>query len=359
MRKPTIYMMLHTSPSQLGLLASSLERAIPEPTDLMPKTTHGSLIRGNTVITKVPADDRSQPFALLRHRVVHALSELGFYIMKFRSHLFLYRLPQDRELPIIQRLPTNVSETKEVKSFWYAQPTLFPVASRKSAKFQNSRFLGMKLKTELEHTLFEFSQKLLSLRFMFKTHNKVVGPSFNDQLTARFVLLSLLRPKIQDKVKVNVRKQWADGASLRHTLFCLGQSAILHDPRLQLFLDQADYPLIANAMFDKLDQPAVVEIVEKSSDVMLKVSDPAEYSLLSPLRAASCCLPRISRPSALGFNILSGLNTWPMSNPVNASSTLSQAYPHDSGSLSMASRLKVNRITNNQSAGLSRRTEIP
>jgi hypothetical protein len=90
---------------------------------------------------------------------------------------------------------------------------------------------------------------------------------------------------------------------------------------------------------------------------MLKVSDPAKHPPLSPLRAMDCCLPDISRPSALGFNILSGLNTWPISNPVNASSASLRIRPHDSGSLSMASRLKVNRNTNNQSAGLSRRTE--
>ena len=90
---------------------------------------------------------------------------------------------------------------------------------------------------------------------------------------------------------------------------------------------------------------------------MLKVSDPAGSHSFSPLRNCGCCLPHISKVSAPRFNILSGLNTWPTSNPVNASSGPSQAHPHDSGSLSMASRLKVNRITNNQSAGLSRRTE--
>ena len=601
MRKPTLDMMLHSTPRQLGFLAPALQRAVPEMTDVMPECTQGSLVHRHTVVAHVSTNDRSEPLALVGNWMMHAASQLEFYFEKFRSHLLLNRLPKNRKLSVLQRSPTDVSEAEEVERFWFPETTLLSVMSRKATELQNSRFLRVKFKTELEHTLLQTRQKLLSLRLMFKADNEIVSPSHDHHVTARFVLHSLFGPKIQDVVKVYIRKQRANGTPLRHTFFRLGSLAVQHDSGLQPFLDQPDHSLVTDSVFDKLDQPVVVEVIEKSSDIriqnpahftsedtivqsietvvlsltrsvsvgaskevrlvnrvqdfdrtslndfifqnrypqgtllpvglrnehssyglrsigsslhalgqifqvyfqifsvalprfavdtgggtslhrkvarpksvdvrhmvhevrelnlliafrdltytikrtlhvflgllsprrvllfvfplvrrlpsiplrrrhcialvrelrryfasirlpssvhhrlvsldftmrtfdiaskaergisrfsrrligcMLKVSDPAEYSRLSPLRDASCCLPDISKPSALGFNILTGLNTWPTSNPVNASSTLLQAHPHDSGSLPMANRLKVNRNTNNQSAGLSRRTEI-
>ncbi len=73
---------------------------------------------------------------------------------------------------------------------------------------------------------------------------------------------------------------------------------------------------------------------------MLKVFDPAKYRQLLPLRTTHCCLPQPPRASAL-WGTLSGLNTRPTSNPVNASRNPLRGHTHDSGTLSMASRLKV------------------
>jgi hypothetical protein len=42
---------------------------------------------------------------------------------------------------------------------------------------------------------------------------------------------------------------------------------LFHDARLEPFLYQADYASISDPMFHKLDQPTVLEFVEKGPDI--------------------------------------------------------------------------------------------
>jgi hypothetical protein len=73
----------------------------------------------------------------------------------------------------------------------------------------------------------------------------------------------------------------------------------------------------------------------------LKVSDPARFFVISPLRLQKCC-PQAHFLTAWtsGF-VVSGLNTWHSHNPVNASRQTLPPALHDSGTLSLAKRLKV------------------
>src|ERR1700722_13493514 len=169
----------------------------------------------------------------------------------------------------------DMREAKKVKCFRFARVTLLSVMNGPRTKLQESRLLGMKLKTELEHALFQFCQKLLGLRFMFKTHNKVIGPSYDDHLTARFVSLPLLCPEIQDVMKIDIRKQGTNRTPLRNTFVRRRPQAILHDSRFEPFLDQTGHALISDSMFDKLDQPIMIEVVEKASDV--SIQDPVHF----------------------------------------------------------------------------------
>jgi hypothetical protein len=42
--------------------------------------------------------------------------------------------------------------------------------------------------------------------------------------------------------------------------------ALVQHPRLQPFLDEADYPPVADAVFQEPDQPGMVDRVERSGD---------------------------------------------------------------------------------------------
>ena len=267
MRKPLLNMTLHPCPDYGFAVAPSLKSAPPASCDLKAKARQGLLIFGNSVVSVVPANHRTQPLSLVRDWVVHPFSHLSFKLMKFCLHLLPNRKPANCVHSVAALSRTDMRKTQEVKCFRFTRSSFLSVVDRKWTKFQNPRLLGMKFKTEFEHALFEFIQKLFGLRFMFKTHNKVISPPDDHHLATRLVPLPLLCPKIQDVVKIDVCKQRTDRSSLRNTIVRLFPFSIDHDTRLEPFLDQADHSRILNSMFDKSDQPFVAEVIEKSSDV--------------------------------------------------------------------------------------------
>lgn len=48
----------------------------------------------------------------------------------------------------------------------------------------------------------------------------------------------------------------------------LGPEALLQNARLEPFMDQADNPLVTDAVFDKADQPVMADRVERSHDTL-------------------------------------------------------------------------------------------
>jgi hypothetical protein len=55
---------------------------------------------------------------------------------------------------------------------------------------------------------------------------------------------------------------------------------LFHDARLEPFLNQADYASVSDPMFYKLDQPTMLDFVEKGSDI--KIQNPAHFSAHDP-----------------------------------------------------------------------------
>jgi hypothetical protein len=276
MRKPSLDNRVHAFPAYAPSVSTPTKGSPPMSCDLVAKRAKGIAVVGDTIVTIMPVDHRPEPLTLFGNGKVHAPSGLDSYVEKLGSQSLWYRSPSDRIHLVLPFLGTDVREAKEVKCLRFTRSTLIPVVDGPWTKLQNSRLLRMKLKAEREQTLFQISQKLLGLRPMFKTHNEVVGPSHDDHLTARFVRSTLLRPEIQGVMKVDICKQGTDRPSLRNTLFRLRPLAILHDTRREPFLNQADHAFIPNSVFDKLDQPVMVEVVEEAPDI--SIQDPVHSS---------------------------------------------------------------------------------
>ncbi len=274
--EPAVNEPIHSWPCQRTVLASPSKHVEPVATDLLTKITQGASVVWHSVIAVMSTNDRPQPFSLFGNWLMHAPAQLYFQLLKLCSHFLFDRSPKNRKHAIAPFHSTNVGEPQEPECFRSTRSTLLPVSDRIWTKFQNPRLLGMKFKTELEHALFQVGQKLLGLRFMFKSHNKVVSPTHDNHLAARFVLPSLLCPQIKNVMKINIRKQGTDAPALRYSFFRFFSAAFDHDTSLEPFLDQADHSLILNSMFDKFDQPFVVEIVEKAPDV--SIQDPVHSS---------------------------------------------------------------------------------
>jgi hypothetical protein len=62
---------------------------------------------------------------------------------------------------------------------------------------------------------------------------------------------------------------------------------LLHYPRLQPFLDQADDPPVADSMLHKLDPPRVLEFIERTYDTLPVISTSPKGSRLSALAIRS------------------------------------------------------------------------
>jgi hypothetical protein len=175
MRKPSLDNRVHTLPAQASSVSTPAKGTPPVSGDLVAERTQGVAIVGNTVVTVVPFNNGPQPFALLSYGKMHALSRLDSYVEKLGSHSLGNRSPSDRVHFVLPLLRTNMREAEEVKRIRFTSFALIPVVDGPGAKLQNSRLLGMKFKTELEHALFQIGQRLLGLRFVFKTQYPLIN----------------------------------------------------------------------------------------------------------------------------------------------------------------------------------------
>lgn len=96
--QPLLYQSSHAIPGHLAPLASSRERAVPEPAH--PEAEYGQrfAVHGHTEVSDVSTYDRSQPLTHLRDRIVPASPKFGSYLVQLGLHPAPHRLPKHREL---------------------------------------------------------------------------------------------------------------------------------------------------------------------------------------------------------------------------------------------------------------------
>src|SRR5215469_2269840 len=81
-------------------------------------------------------------------------------------------------------------------------------------------------------------------------------------------------------MQVEIGKDRRNHRPLRTPFLRLEPLTLFYGARLEPFLDQADHASISDPMFHKLDQPTVLDFVEKGSDI--KVQNPAHFSPHNP-----------------------------------------------------------------------------
>src|SRR5215471_2790593 len=85
---------------------------------------------------------------------------------------------------------------------------------------------------------------------------------------------------IQDVVQVEVGKNGRDHRPLRTTFLRLVPLTLFYDVRLEPFLNQADHTPISDPMLHKLDQPTMLESVEKGSNI--EIQNPVHFLAHDP-----------------------------------------------------------------------------
>ena len=81
-RQPAVDEAPHTIPEYAAILASSRQRAMPEPPYLEPKDPQRRLVHGHPVVTEVSTHHRLQPLALFGDGIMHAPLQLGFHLVE-------------------------------------------------------------------------------------------------------------------------------------------------------------------------------------------------------------------------------------------------------------------------------------
>src|SRR5947209_15637385 len=95
-RKPLIDQTIHPFPSDLGFLASSSKRGIPQSNHLVAKGLQGAAVHGDSVVAVVSGYHRVEPLTDIRHALVHSLSEFVFHLFEFVAKPLLDGLADHR-----------------------------------------------------------------------------------------------------------------------------------------------------------------------------------------------------------------------------------------------------------------------
>jgi len=103
---------------------------------------------------------------------VHASPQFFFQSPQLGLPPLAHRLSQYREVSL-PSFPATVREPQEVERLRFAVATIPSIVFRIAAKLEDSRFIGMQLKTKPRNSLAQLRQKTLCFMAMLKTRNEV------------------------------------------------------------------------------------------------------------------------------------------------------------------------------------------
>jgi len=265
--QPALNEPLHSFPGDSTVLTSPSEDVMPVADDLETKNEQGMAVHGHSVILDVPSNNRAEPLAHRRNRVVHASLELGLHRQKLRPQPFTDRLPQHREATIAPLLPADVRKAEEVEGLGFSQSSAFSIFDRIRTEFDETRLFGMQLQSELPKSFGQVGVKPLGIRSVLESQNDVIRKSDDDDIAGSLCLTPFLDPKVEHVVKKNIRQKRRCTASLWRSFFATRPLPVLQHTSVQPFLDEPHDAPVCNAVLDKLHQPSPVDGIEKSGDV--------------------------------------------------------------------------------------------
>jgi hypothetical protein len=203
-----------------------------------------------------------------------------------------------------RRSRADVREAGEVEGIRLAIATRRSAIGSISAELDQAGFLRMRRECKLCQALLQIGEEALGITAILEAYDGVVRLANEDDAAGCVTLPPLVSPQVIDVVKADVRKQRRDHRSPRGAFIAFDPHAPFEHAHLQPFLDQADEPLVADAMFPNFlracgageaNQPVVADRIEELRDV--GVEDPVDVACLDPDResvqrivlAASSC----------------------------------------------------------------------
>ena len=106
---------------------------------------------------------------------------------------------------------------------------------------------------------------------MLEPQHSIIRVAHDDHIAARSLPPPCSHPQIQGVVQVEIGKDRRNHRSLRAPFLRLVPLPLFDYARLEPFLDQADYASISDPMFHKLNQPTVLNFVEKGPNIQIQI----------------------------------------------------------------------------------------
>src|ERR1700692_790491 len=114
------------------------------------------------------------------------------------------------------------------------------------------------------------------IRSVLETDHKVIDVTHQMGFAPQPNLDDVLEPKVEHVMKVHVAQQHANRSTLRGSLLAQMNRSIFQDARFQPTPDQADQARIAYSMFDKSEDPIMIEPPEEV--LQIRLQHPADHA---------------------------------------------------------------------------------
>jgi hypothetical protein len=268
--QPAVQQTVHLLPRHARPLAAAPKRAIPVTPNMETKRTQRRQVGRHTVITIVTLDHRPQPLANFGYALMHSFTQLRFDSLQLSAFPLTHRAPQDREHPVAVLLPTNVREAQKVECLRLPLSTPFSSFGCVAAKLEYARFLRMQFQPELGEPFRQLLMEPCGVRLVLKTHHEVISPPHDNHVARGFCLAPVLHPEVEHIVQVDVGQQRRGTAALWGSFFAAPPLSFFQHACVQPFSDEPHYALVCYPVLDELNQPLMVQSIEKRTDVAIQ-----------------------------------------------------------------------------------------
>jgi len=147
-RYPAYSQLVQSGPVGWTLLPATAQGPPPQARHPFPKGLQAVEIPRYRVVVEVALYDRPEPFASLRHRIMHTPSELLLNLLQFGPQAFADRLAPHRESSL-PGLPADVREAQKVERLRLIFSSSFPVQLGIPPELNPARFIGMQFQPKL------------------------------------------------------------------------------------------------------------------------------------------------------------------------------------------------------------------
>src|SRR5208337_2809223 len=204
--QPAVDYPAHLRPRRAVLLASALERAPPQVSDVMLECAQGGDVGGHGVVIIPAGDHASQPSSLFRDRRVPPPSEFLLEFMQLGAHPVASRLPPKQETAA-PGASADMREPQEVETLRLPLTAPLTVRRRPAAELDEARLFLMQREREPRHTLIQARPEPLGVGLVLEAGDDVVGVTHEDNRALGMAFSPLLRPEVEDVMQVDIRQQ--------------------------------------------------------------------------------------------------------------------------------------------------------